>query len=313
MTFPVVILRTNKVFRQLSDSFIGHVFDPNKDLVLITGGCSGLGKALVTELSKKGAKIIVLDIKIPLPESPEISDDNVTYYKCDVGDLQQLLSTKAKIDEDFPKNHVTMLINNAGYMHGKPLIELEFTEIENTIKVNLLSNFYLNKIFLPQMLESKRGYIVTIASVLGYMSPAWLSAYGASKSGVIALHESLTYELGPPSTSPKGVKTLLIAPGQLRTTMFNGVKTPSRLLAPELDPVVVARIIIDSISIGRRGEIKLPFYGNFLPLFRALPWRITEVVRHFSGIDTSMVNYRKFLKESSAPPSSSRTQSISFH
>ena len=166
--------------------------------------------------------------------------------------------------------------------------------------VNLLSSFYTIKTFLPDMLNIKRGYIVTIASTLGYMSPARLSAYGASKSGLIALHESLTYELGSPTLNTTGVKTLLICPGQLKTHLFEGVRTPSTLFAPEMDPKDVARQVLKAVTYGCRGEIKLPFYGNFLPIFRSVPWPIVAMMRYISGIDTSMKQFKEVGKISSA-------------
>lgn len=141
------------------------------------------------------------------------------------------------------------------------------------------------------MLDQKRGYIVTIGSTLGYMSPARLSAYGASKSGLIALHESLTYELGSPTLNTTGVKTLLICPGQLKTHMFNGVRTPSTLLAPELEPKIVAKQVLKAVTYGCRGEIKMPYYGNFLPLFRSVPWPVVAVLRYITGIDSGMKKF----------------------
>ena len=109
------------------------------------------------------------------------------------------------------------------------------------------------------MILKNRGYIITIASVLGYMSPARLSAYGASKSGLIALHESLTYELGSPSLNPHGIKTLLVCPGQLKTGMFQGVKTPSTILAPELDPKFVASYVVKCNRTRTTGRNQIAF------------------------------------------------------
>ena len=74
--------------------------------------------------------------------------------------------------------------------------------------------------------------------------------------------------------------------------MFNGVSTPNSILAPELDPHYLAKFVLSSVQLGRRGEIKLPFYGNFLPIFRALPWQVTERVRNYSGIDSSMNSFK---------------------
>jgi len=120
---------------------------------------------------------------------------------------------------------------------------------------------------------------------------SFLAAYGASKSALIALHESLTYELGPPMFSRTGIKTLLVCPGQLKTEMFKGVNTPSSILAPELDPQYVAEKIVKAVEYGRRGELKFPIYGHFLALFRSSPWPVTQFVRLISGMDESMKTY----------------------
>ncbi|KAI5949612.1 hypothetical protein KGF54_005490 [Candida jiufengensis] len=293
----------NLKFRRVSDLLFGTVFEPKFDLVLVTGGCSGLGKELVSQLVDKNSKVIVLDINIP-----EDKDPNVIYYKCDVSNREDVLRIANEIQSTV--GIVTVLINNAGITTGKTILDLSYLEIENIIQTNLMSSFYTIKAFLPNMLKLERGYIVTIASVLGYMSPARLSAYGASKSGLIALHESLTYELGPPSLNPFGIKTLLICPGQLNTAMFKGVKTPAKLLAPELDPKFVAKCVISAIEQGKRGEIKLPYYGKFVPIFRAFPWPIVEVVRKFSGIDKSMNSFKAKLSKVASSVTSLASRSI---
>ncbi len=77
----------------------------------------------------------------------------------------------------------------------------------------------------------------------------------------------------------------------MNTKLFNGVKTPSSLFAPVLEPKYVANVIVKSIVAGRRGEIKLPFYGNFLPIFRSIPWPFVQVIRKISGIDKGMLGY----------------------
>lgn len=273
----------NKQLKNISTAIVGTSYEPHRDIVLITGGASGLGKEIVQLFNAKQGTVVVLDIYVP-NEMERIS--NVHYYQCDVSNRQQISEVQSQIKRDVGK--VTVLVNNAGITTGKPLLNLSYEEIEKTIQINLLSSFYTIKTFLPDMLRMKRGYVVTIGSVLGYLSPARLSAYGASKSGLIALHESLTYELGPPSLNPTGVKTLLLCPGQLRTRMFAGVKTPSTLLAPELDPKHVAASVVAAVELGRRGEIQLPVYAKFVPIFRAVPWQLVEIVRGLSGMDNSM-------------------------
>lgn len=296
----------NKQFRYISDLIIGNVFDPRFDIVLVTGGVTGLGRELVLQIISKGAQVVVLDILEPLEE--DLNTVGLTHYKCDVSDPQDVLRTQKLVRKEI--GVVTVLINNAGIATGKPVLDLSFQEIEKTIQINLLSSFYTIKAFLPDMMLRGRGYIVTIASVLGYMSPARLSAYGASKSGLIALHESLTYELGSPSLNPQGIKTLLVCPGQLKTGMFQGVATPSTIFAPELDPAFVASSVVNAIELGRRGEIKLPLYSKVIPMFRALPWPIVEVTRRITGIDQSMIDFKSKISKVASSVSSLRNISL---
>lgn len=276
-------IRLKNVIDKLVKAIIGHRFDAERDIVLITGGCSGLGKELALVFANEGAEVVVLDINL----SEEFTTNNrVHYYQCDVSSRKQVYDSYKLIKAEVGK--ITILINNAAIASNQSLLELSFDDIERTIEVNLMASFYTIKCFLPDMIRKKRGYIVTIASVLGYMSPARLSAYGVSKSGLIALHELLTYELGPPSFNLTGIKTLLVCPGQLKTGLFEHVTTPSTFLAPELDSCYVAKSVLKAIKLGQRGEIKVPTYGKFIPIFRVFPWPIVEFFRNVFGIDRSI-------------------------
>lgn len=264
--------------------FLGHCYDPKQDIVLVTGGASGLGWEIVLRVLELGGVVVVLDVVLPVVEDKV----GLYFFQCDLSDKQQVVECQRRIFRNV--GVVSVLVNNAGVTSGKLVLDLSFEEIEHIIAVNLTACFYTVKAFVPDMIAQRRGYVVTVASVLGYMSPARLSAYGASKAGLLALHESLTYELGPPSTSPQGVKTLLICPGQIRTRMFRGVHTPS-WIAPQLDPADVASGIISAACLGQRGEIRWPLYSKVVPLYRGLPWQVSEVVRCITGVDTRMQSF----------------------
>lgn len=263
-----------------------------------------MGKEIVEQFAATGVKVAVLDCRTPLVAE---SVPFVRYFQCDVSDPAQVREQHLQIKQSLGKP--TVLVNNAGVATGKPLQQLSFADVDRVLKVNLLLSFYTIMVFLPDMVDMKRGYVINIGSTLGYMSPAALSSYGASKAGLVALHELLTYELGPPLRNSSGVKTLLVCPGQMKTAMFTGVDTPNSLLAPELEPLYVARKIIDALELGRRGELKFPFYGHILPVFRAMPWPVAELARNFSGIDQSMRSFRENVKESVLKLGSSRNTS----
>ncbi|CCH44675.1 3-oxoacyl-[acyl-carrier-protein] reductase [Wickerhamomyces ciferrii] len=166
-------LYTNWLISYLSDSIIGIVLEKHRDVVLVTGGTQGLGRQIVLEFLKRGVqRIVVFDIKEPA-EKHRL--DGVYYYQCDVSDKNEVLEMSEKVKSQI--GIVTVVINNAGITSGKSFIDLSLEEIEKIIQVNLMSNFYINKAFLPDMLDLKRGYIITVASVLGYMSPSNLGMY----------------------------------------------------------------------------------------------------------------------------------------
>uniref|UniRef100_A0A060TBY7 ARAD1D38368p n=1 Tax=Blastobotrys adeninivorans TaxID=409370 RepID=A0A060TBY7_BLAAD len=256
--------------------------DPQRDIVLITGGGGGLGASLASLLNQKGYRVVVLDVSIP-PNSKRIH--TVAYYKCDVSKKNQVDSIAATIENKI--GPISVLINNAAINCPGPVITLNQKALERTLQVNVVANVHTIQAFVPGMITRGRGYIVTIASVLGHISPANLSAYGASKSALIALHESLTQEMANDGHS--GVRTLLVSPGQMNTTLFSAVSTPSRILAPVLTPEYVAGRIVGSLESGSRGELHLPMYGYFVPLVRAMPYPLAAVVRYLTGVDRTAI------------------------
>lgn len=258
----------------------------DKNVAVITGGCGGLGRCLATQLINRGIKTIVLDIALP-PLSDRIPD--VCYIRCDVTDFSQMQLAASEISARF--GLVTILINNAGIVRSHSLLDMSENDIQLVLRVNLYASFITIKTFLPGMLTLGRGYIVTIASVLGHLAPARLSAYGASKAGLIAMHESLTAEIRTsyaPKSSGSRIRTLLVCPGQMQTAMFQGVCTPSSLFAPVLTPNNVAHRIVEMLFDGCEGTLFMPLYAHFIPLLRMMPARITEFARYLSGIDNAM-------------------------
>lgn len=114
-------------------------------------------------------------------------------YAVDVSDREAVYQTAAKVREDI--GPVDILINNAGIVCCKPLLDLPDKMIENTYAVNILAHYWTIKSFLPDMIRQKRGHIVTIASATGMIGTYGCTDYGATKSACIGLHESLDCEL----------------------------------------------------------------------------------------------------------------------
>jgi short-subunit dehydrogenase len=90
---------------------------------------------------------------------------------------------------------VTLLINNAGIVSGKSTLELSDQMIDKTMQVNTISHLTTIREFLPDMIATKRGHIVTIASMAGLAATPGLSDYSASKFGAVAIDEAVRVEL----------------------------------------------------------------------------------------------------------------------
>ncbi|KAI9891984.1 MAG: hypothetical protein M1814_002179 [Vezdaea aestivalis] len=253
----------------------------DEELVVVTGGASGLGALLVEIYALRGASIAVLDLAV------EEGRGDTRFYKCDVGDAQQVKECCGRIVQDFG-TAPTILINNAGVVNGKNILDLSEQDITRCIQTNLLSHFWLTKALLPGMLTAQKGTIVTISSVLGKLGAARLSDYTASKAGLLALHASLTTEIHAEPSSRGMIKTLLVTPGQLSTPLFRGVKTPSRFLAPVVDAKDVATRIVELVGRGVDGEVSLPEYARWVWVLEALPRGLRGWVRGWSGVDSAM-------------------------
>lgn len=258
-------------------------FDWTEEVVVITGGASGLGLLIAEVYGMRGVSVAVLDVK----DAEESEARNVTFYKCDVGERKQVEAVARQIEKEI--GTPTVLINNAAIVNGKPILELAPEEIERTFSANTLSHFWTIKAFLPSMLESGRGSIVTVSSVLAHIAPSRLADYSASKAAVTALHYALTAEVGGANST---IKTLLVQPGQMSNELFKGVETPSNFFAPVLEPVDVAKEIIAAIDEGAGGVLAMPAYSRWIQLMGIMPVSVQRLMRWASGCDDAMKGYK---------------------
>ncbi|KAK3344437.1 hypothetical protein B0T25DRAFT_635253 [Lasiosphaeria hispida] len=257
--------------------------DLSEEVIVITGGASGLGLLIAEVYGMRGATVAVLDIK----EMENGEARGVTYYKCDVTDKDQVARAAADIEREL--GTPTVLINNAAIVHGKRLLDMDISEIEKSLATNLISHFYTLKTFLPAMARSEvGGTIVTVSSVIGQVGAAQLTDYAAAKAGISAMHKSLAAELR--ETHPQ-IRTVLVTPGQLSTPLFYGVQTPNAFIAPVVEPVDVAKEIISAIDHGHNAAIGMPLYARWVDWYNVLPLGIQAVARRIVGIDAAMKNF----------------------
>lgn len=113
--------------------------------------------------------------------------------QCDVSRAADVRQMAEKVRERF--GDPTIVISNAGMMVGKPLLELDEGQAEQTMAVNCMAGYHCLREFVPAMLQRKEGHFVATASVMGYLGISQLGDYVASKHALIGMMESFRYEL----------------------------------------------------------------------------------------------------------------------
>ncbi|RPA83255.1 NAD(P)-binding protein [Ascobolus immersus RN42] len=254
-------------------------FDWSEEVVVITGGSSGLGLLMSQIYDMRGVTVAVLD-KVP----PEGEGRGVAWYKCDVGNKEEVYKVAQRVKEEC--GDPTILINNAAVAYGGSILDVPDEQVEDTMRSNVLGHFWTIKAFLPAMLKNNKGTIVTVSSVASVIAPAKTTAYSASKAAVRQLHDALAAEL-----RGTDIKTLLVLPGQMSTPLFKGVKTPSAFFAPVLEAVDVAREVVGLVDAGRSGEWAGPAYVGWINWYTILPGAIKRLARSLSGADGGMETF----------------------
>ena len=200
--------------------------------VLITGAAGGIGRATARLFAQHGWEIALVDIhSAALSEArAEIQTYGRTLAKvCDVSDFRQVQATAAEILREAEK--IDVLVNNAGVSQPKPVAELEESEWDRTLAVNLKSAFNWSKALLPAMLSRQSGKIINISSMSAKRGggPGTVSkaCYAASKAGLLGFTRGLAREVAP------HVQVNAICPGLIATPMTGGLLAgaPDELLS----------------------------------------------------------------------------------
>ncbi|CAK5275369.1 unnamed protein product [Mycena citricolor] len=241
-------------------------------IVVVTGGSSGIGELLANTLAVKSVTVIVLDVK-PI----QSQNYNINYYKCDVSKWEEVEAVSKKIVEEI--GEPTILINNAGVVQGKLLLDLSPEDLKQTFDVNTLAHFWTLKAFLPAMIAAGKGHI----AMLGMRGFAQMSDYCASKAALISLH----------SYKAPGVRTTLLCPGHVHTPLFAGADPANKFFFPTVHPIEVVKKVIQALDDTHSQSIYLPFYVNFVPTLQLLPEFVGNLADWLTNANFAMKNFRK--------------------
>jgi NAD(P)-dependent dehydrogenase (short-subunit alcohol dehydrogenase family) len=195
-------------------------------IILVTGANRGIGRALVEEALKKGAKQVYAGVRTSFSHP----DPRVTSITIDVTDEIQIQKAAEKIKS------LDMLINNAGVMLYDNLGDRAM--IEQQLAVNLFGMHGMSQAFLPSLLRS-RGSIVNILSAVALAPLPPTASYSISKAAAFSMTQSLrAYLVG------KGVKVHAVLAGPTDTDLIKGMDIP------KASPTSVAQAILDGVEKG---------------------------------------------------------------
>lgn len=165
-------------------------------VAVVTGGAQGIGAACVEALAQAGCSVAVLDVNATTGEQLASQlGKSVSFFPCDVGRSQDVDRTFAAIRAQM--GDPTLLLNNAAIAKYAPFMEVTEELWDETLRVNLKGTFLCSRAVIPGMLRNGGGSIVNMASVQAFVSEYGISAYAASKSGMLGLTRTISIDCAP--------------------------------------------------------------------------------------------------------------------
>jgi NAD(P)-dependent dehydrogenase (short-subunit alcohol dehydrogenase family) len=186
-----------------------------KDKVaIVTGGGGGIGGAIALRFAREGAKIVIAEIDVKAAETrvAEITAHGGEAISI-ITDVTNKASVQQMVRETVNRwRRIDILVNVAGGSRIKEVIEIEESEWDDVVNLNLKSVFLCSQAVLPAMLTQKYGKIVSISSIYGFTGNATRASYAAAKAGIAVFTKSLALEV-----VRDGINVNAIAPGRVAT------------------------------------------------------------------------------------------------
>lgn len=208
-----------------------------KQVVLITGGASGLGRRAAQLFCERGARVIIADVNEGQGEhaATELKEagGSAECIQVNVGDEASVQALMEQVRQR--TGRLDVLINNAGITRDGMLHKMTKEKWDQVIAINLTGVYLCTKAAIPLMIENGYGRIINTSSVIGLYGNIGQTNYAATKAGVIGLTKTWAKELGG-----KGITVNAVAPGFIRTPMTDAV--PEKILEMMRQKVPVQRL-----------------------------------------------------------------------
>jgi NAD(P)-dependent dehydrogenase (short-subunit alcohol dehydrogenase family) len=213
-------------------------------IVLVTGGTSGIGEAVVLRLLEEGCAVMIAgrdEARARAVAQRSGAGDRAAWVTGDVrlvGDCERFVASTI---ERFEK--LDILVNSAGIWLEKPTLTMTEEDWDDVLDTCLKGAFFMMKAALATMVPRRRGVIINIASDSGHHGEPGAVAYAAAKAGLINASRTLAHDHGP-----DGVRVMCVSPGIIQTPMLE------RAIAAAPDPVAYASWQGEGYPLGRIGQ-----------------------------------------------------------
>ncbi len=213
-------------------------------VALVTGGAYGIGRGIVQEFAGKGEAVVIADMDAERGTALESSiagaGGQVLFVRTDVRVESQIQALMARVSEVFGR--IDVLCNNAGIERYRRAEEYTLDDWNSISETNLRGAFLCTKYAYP-FLKKAHGCIVNISSVQGLASEPQISAYAASKAGLLGLTRGMALDF-----AADGVRVNVVCPGAIRSGMMEP------FIKDQPDPEEAVKAIGRSIPLGRVGQ-----------------------------------------------------------
>lgn len=215
-------------------------------VAIVTGGASGIGRAVAHAFADQGAKVMICDVEEEAGEAvaAEITDrgGEARFRYCDVAERLDVRNLVCATTDAFER--LDILVNNAGIVAGGDFLTLEEADFDRVIRINLKGQFLVGQAAAQQMVKQIEeggapGTIINMSSINAVVAIPTQAAYAASKGGVKQLTEAMALSL-----APYGIRVNAIGPGTIATPMAGAVNTEER----------AQKMVLSRTPLGRIGQ-----------------------------------------------------------
>ena len=196
--------------------------------VLLTGGASGIGRAIALRLGQEGCKVGILDRDgagaAATAEAIAAEGGLARAFETDITDLDAVEAAVASFEREV--GETTGLVNNAGWDLAAPFLETDAALWRKIVEINLFGPLHVTRAVLTRMVERGRGRIVSVASDAGRVGSSGEAVYAACKGGIVAFSKSVAREV-----ARQGITLNVLSPGPSDTPLFASFDPTGKLAA----------------------------------------------------------------------------------